>query len=95
MRQIEGEIRSAMRPSNILVHGRSGSGKTEIFRQISKIYDAPFIRVEATKYTEVGYYGEDITSIVTDLFKKTENEVINRDSVTLLKNSSTIKSLVD
>jgi ATP-dependent HslUV protease ATP-binding subunit HslU len=64
-----------MRPSNILVHGKSGSGKTEIFRKISKIYDAPFIRVEATKYTEAGYHGDDITSIITDLFKKTQNEM--------------------
>jgi ATP-dependent HslUV protease ATP-binding subunit HslU len=53
------------------VHGRSGSGKTEIFRKISKIYNAPFIRVEATKYTEVGYHGDDITNIIVDLFKKT------------------------
>ena len=68
MTQIEGEIRDSMRPSNILVFGRSGSGKTEIFRRISKIYNAPFIRVEATKYTEVGYHGDDITNIITDLF---------------------------
>ncbi len=65
------ELRMAMRPSNILVHGKSGSGKTEIFRQIARIYNAPFIRVEATKYTEVGYHGEDVSSIITDLFKKT------------------------
>ena len=65
------ELRMAMTPSNILVHGKSGSGKTEIFRQIARIYNAPFIRVEATKYTEVGYHGEDVSSIITDLFKKT------------------------
>ena len=71
-RQVEDkELRRAMRPSNILVHGKSGSGKTEIFRQISRIYNAPFIRVEATKYTEVGYHGEDVSSIISDLFKKT------------------------
>ena len=71
MRQIEGEIRQSMRPSNILVHGRSGSGKTEIFRKISSIYNSPFIHIEATKYTEVGYHGDDITNIISDLFKKT------------------------
>ena len=59
-----------MRPSNILVHGRSGSGKTEIFRLIAKLYSAPFIRVEATRYTEVGYHGDDITNIIVDLYKK-------------------------
>lgn len=73
MRQVEDEeLRKSMRPSNILVHGKSGSGKTEIFRQISKIYNAPFIRVEATKYTEVGYHGEDVGNIIQDLFKKTQ-----------------------
>jgi len=60
-----------MRPSNLLVHGRSGSGKTEIFRIISRIYNAPFIRVEATKYTETGFHGDDITNVIVDLFKKT------------------------
>ena len=71
MRKIDSEIRQSMRPSNILVHGKSGSGKTEIFRKIAKIYNAPFIRVESTKYTEVGFHGDDITNIITDLFKKT------------------------
>ena len=61
-----------MRPSNILVHGRSGSGKTEIFRLIAKLYNAPFIRVEATRYTEVGYHGDDITNIIVDLYKKSK-----------------------
>ena len=74
MRQIDGEIRQSMRPSNILIHGRSGSGKTEIFRKIAMIYNAPFIRVEATKYTEVGYHGDDVSNMITDLFKKTHAE---------------------
>jgi ATP-dependent HslUV protease ATP-binding subunit HslU len=72
MRMIEGEMRDSMRPSNILVHGRSGSGKTEIFRIIAKLYNAPFIRVEATRYTEVGYHGDDITNIIVDLYKKSK-----------------------
>ena len=73
MRRVDsGELRDAMRPSNILVHGRSGSGKTEIFRLIAKLYNAPFIRVEATRYTEVGYHGDDITNIIVDLFKKSK-----------------------
>jgi ATP-dependent HslUV protease ATP-binding subunit HslU len=94
MTQIEGEIKDSMRPSNILVFGRSGSGKTEIFRRISKIYNAPFIRVEATKYTEVGYHGDDITSIITDLFKKTQAELANQDGQVLLKGSKIIKQKV-
>jgi ATP-dependent HslUV protease ATP-binding subunit HslU len=73
MRKVEGgDLRDAMRPSNILVHGRSGSGKTEIFRLIAKLYNAPFIRVEATRYTEVGYHGDDITNIIVDLYKKSK-----------------------
>lgn len=73
MRNIEGEIRDFMRPSNILVYGRSGSGKTEIFRMIAKIYNAPFLKVEATKYTEVGYHGDDVSNIVVDLYKKSKH----------------------
>lgn len=73
MRRVDvGDLRDAMRPSNILVHGRSGSGKTEIFRLIAKLYNAPFIRVEATRYTEVGYHGDDITNIIVDLYKKSK-----------------------
>ena len=83
-----------MRPSNILVSGKSGSGKTEIFRQISKIYNAPFIRVEATKYTEVGYHGEDVNSIITDLFKKTQAELMNKEAADIFKNSKRLKSII-
>lgn len=96
MRQIEDkELRKAMRPSNILVSGRSGSGKTEIFRQISRIYNAPFIRVEATKYTEVGYHGEDVSNIITDLFKKTQNEILSREAVELFENSTRLKQIIN
>ena len=80
-----------MRPSNILVHGRSGSGKTEIFRRISKVYGAPFIRVEATRYTEVGYHGDDITNVISDLFKKTQTEMGQRDGESILQGSKTLK----
>jgi len=94
MRSIEGEIREFMRPSNILVHGRSGSGKTEIFRIIAKVYNAPFIKVEATKYTEVGYHGEDVTNIVVDLFKKTKQEVMKRDAQELFSKSKIIHEMI-
>jgi ATP-dependent HslUV protease ATP-binding subunit HslU len=72
------ELRESMRPSNILVHGRSGSGKTEIFRVIAKLYQAPMIRVEATRYTEVGYHGDDVTNIIVDLFKKSKKALLKR-----------------
>ena len=84
-----------MRPSNILIHGRSGSGKTEIFRKIAMIYNAPFIRVEATKYTEVGYHGDDVSNMITDLFKKTHAEFTQKDGYTILKGSKILKKKVD
>ena len=84
-----------MRPSNILVHGRSGSGKTEIFRKISSIYNAPFIHVEATKYTEVGYHGDDITNIISDLFKKTQTELAQREGINILSGSTVLKKRIN
>ena len=54
-------------PKNILMIGPTGVGKTEIARRLAKLADAPFIKVEATKFTEVGYVGRDVDSIVRDL----------------------------
>uniref|UniRef100_A0A7S3CPT0 Uncharacterized protein n=1 Tax=Strombidium rassoulzadegani TaxID=1082188 RepID=A0A7S3CPT0_9SPIT len=84
-----------MRPSNILVSGKSGSGKTEIFRQISRIYNAPFISVDATKYTEVGYHGEDVQGIIQDLYRKTESELKNKEATDIYRNSQKLKNLVN
>jgi ATP-dependent HslUV protease ATP-binding subunit HslU len=64
-------------PKNILMIGPTGVGKTEIARRVAKLTDAPFIRVECTKFTEVGYHGRDVDSICEDLYKA---------AVTLLKN---------
>lgn len=61
------EIREEVSPKNILMIGSTGVGKTEIARRIAKLSDAPFIKVEATKYTEVGYVGRDVESMVKDL----------------------------
>ena len=54
-------------PKNILMMGPTGVGKTEIARRLARIMEAPFIKVEATKYTEVGYVGRDVESIIRDL----------------------------
>ena len=65
--QVEGALRSEITPKNILMIGPTGVGKTEIARRLARLADAPFIKVEATKFTEVGYVGKDVDSIVRDL----------------------------
>jgi ATP-dependent HslUV protease ATP-binding subunit HslU len=65
--QLEEDLRAEITPKNILMIGPTGVGKTEIARRLAKLANAPFIKVEATKFTEVGYVGRDVESIVRDL----------------------------
>jgi len=65
--QLAEEMRAEVSPKNILMIGPTGVGKTEIARRLARLTGAPFIKVEATKYTEVGYYGRDVESMVRDL----------------------------
>ena len=65
--QVGEEMRAEITPKNILMIGPTGVGKTEIARRLARLADAPFIKVEATKFTEVGYVGRDVESIVRDL----------------------------
>lgn len=65
--QLSKEIREEITPKNIIMKGPTGVGKTEIARRLAKLVNAPFIKVEATKYTEVGYVGRDVESMVRDL----------------------------
>jgi len=65
--QIEEPLRTEITPKNILMIGPTGVGKTEIARRLAKLADAPFIKVEATKFTEVGYVGRDVESIIREL----------------------------
>ena len=65
--QVQGAMRGEITPKNILMIGPTGVGKTEIARRLARLVDAPFIKVEATKFTEVGYVGKDVDSIVRDL----------------------------
>ena len=65
--QVSEELRNEITPKNILMMGPTGVGKTEIARRLSRLANAPFIKVEATKFTEVGYVGRDVESIIRDL----------------------------
>ncbi|QIL71534.1 ATP-dependent protease ATPase subunit HslU [Diaphorobacter sp. HDW4B] len=65
--QVDASLRHEITPKNILMIGPTGVGKTEIARRLARLADAPFIKVEATKFTEVGYVGKDVDSIVRDL----------------------------
>lgn len=66
-RRVEPPLRDEIAPKNIILMGPTGSGKTEIARRLAKLAQAPFVKVEATKYTEVGYVGRDVESMVRDL----------------------------
>ena len=82
-------LRSEITPKNILMIGPTGVGKTEIARRLAKLANAPFIKVEATKFTEVGYVGKDVDSIIRDLVEvaiknqREEERVKNRDKAKL------------
>ena len=76
---LKGEMRDEVLPKNILMIGPTGVGKTEIARRLAKLADAPFIKVEATKFTEVGYVGRDVEQIIRDLLEVSINN--NRESL--------------
>jgi len=80
--KVEEEMREEISPKNILMIGPTGVGKTEIARRLAKLVGAPFIKVEATKFTEVGYVGRDVESIVRDLvenaFRMVKDEHVTR-----------------
>src|SRR5690349_24815612 len=65
--QLSGDLKDEVMPKNILMIGPTGVGKTEISRRLAKLAGAPFIKVEATKFTEVGYVGRDVEQIIRDL----------------------------
>jgi ATP-dependent HslUV protease ATP-binding subunit HslU len=76
--QLPEEIREEVTPKNIIMIGPTGVGKTEITRRLAGLTGAPFIKIEATKYTEVGYYGRDVESMIRDLAEAAIAVVTNR-----------------
>lgn len=77
-KQVDNPLREEIVPKNILSIGPTGVGKTEIVRRLAKLVDAPFIKVEATKFTEVGYVGRDVESIIRDLVEIAISQVSNK-----------------
>ncbi|MGL6120650.1 MAG: ATP-dependent protease ATPase subunit HslU [Fusobacteriaceae bacterium] len=89
------EMRMEITPKNIILIGSTGVGKTEIARRLAKIVDAPFIKVEATKYTEVGYVGKDVESIIKDFANITFKNLKDKKIESLKENyyEATIEEL--
>ncbi len=73
--QVQGELQDEIMPNNIILIGPTGVGKTEIARRLSRLANAPFVKVEASKFTEVGYVGRDVESMVRELLDVAMNEV--------------------
>ena len=80
-RRVQGEMQAEITPKNILMIGPTGVGKTEIARRLAKLADAPFVKVEATKFTEVGYVGKDVDSIIRDLVEVSVKQERERQMV--------------
>eukprot|EP01062_Namystynia_karyoxenos_P075249 TRINITY_DN7246_c1_g2_i1.p1 TRINITY_DN7246_c1_g2~~TRINITY_DN7246_c1_g2_i1.p1 ORF type:complete len:501 (+),score=211.71 TRINITY_DN7246_c1_g2_i1:94-1596(+) len=76
--QVPDDMKEEVTPKNILMIGPTGVGKTEVARRLAKLTDAPFVKVEATKFTEVGFHGRDVDSIIEDLLKNSVNLTKNK-----------------
>ena len=77
--QVAEDLRDEIAPKNIILIGPTGVGKTEIARRLSRLTDSPFTKVEASKFTEVGYVGRDVESMVRDLLELTVNLIKSRE----------------
>ena len=99
--QLPKEIREEITPKNIIMKGPTGVGKTEIARRLAKLVKAPFVKVEATKYTEVGYVGKDVEGMIRDLAEcayrlvKAEKEEEVRAKATALAEKRIVRALAE
>lgn len=87
---VTSEIKNEIIPNNILMIGSTGVGKTEIARRLAKLSDAPFVKVEASKFTEVGYVGRDVESMVRDLVEQSVNMVKSKRKEEVKEKASAI-----
>ncbi|MBP3410852.1 MAG: ATP-dependent protease ATPase subunit HslU, partial [Clostridia bacterium] len=88
--RLPADVREEITPKNILMTGPTGVGKTEIARRLAKLVDAPFIKVEATKFTEVGYVGRDVESIIRDLIEASIRLVKNQHSARVRRSAEVV-----
>jgi len=96
-RQLDEDMRDEVQPRNILMVGPTGVGKTEIARRVSKIVKAPFVKVEATKFTETGYVGRDVESMIRDLVE-TSVAMLHKermDAVNAEASKAAVQRLID
>ena len=95
--QVPEELRDEIAPKNIILIGPTGVGKTEIARRLSKLTDSPFIKVEASKFTEVGYMGRDVESMVRDMVELTVGKLRTREQKSVIGKAREIaeESLLD
>ena len=95
--RVEEELRDEILPTNLILSGPTGVGKTEIARRLARLAGAPFVKVEASKYTEVGYVGRDVESMIRDLVDVAVNMVRaeREDDVEELADARTEERLLD
>jgi len=86
--QVEGELKDEIMPNNIIMIGPTGVGKTEIARRLANLASAPFVKVEASKFTEVGYVGRDVESMVRDLIDLAVNMIKREKSIEVSQKAS-------